>query len=98
MSGDSKWMVGFRSHEVGRVVQRFYLVDGSVDIAAAHRSASRMAELELGRHGRPTAPDVTRGVVQRVGPDVLGNICLSAAEPHVTTGREPEPSAEREAR
>lgn len=83
MSSDNKWMVGFRCRaEAGRVVDRFYLVDGAADSAGARRPAARMAELAsqcAGRRGGEL--HVQRVQVQRVILDLLGNVSLSAPMP-----------------
>ncbi|MEU5023710.1 hypothetical protein [Streptomyces milbemycinicus] len=80
---DNKWMVGFRRRSaVGVIVEHFYLVDGVADSAEARRAAARMAEVASERAGRCGGePDVQRVQVQRVIPDPLGRVSLSAPVP-----------------
>jgi hypothetical protein len=77
---NKKWMVGFRRHSaVGVIIEHFYLVDGAVDSTEARRAATRMAEAEpepAGRRGGEL--DIQRVQVQRVIPDLLGHVSLSA--------------------
>ncbi|WP_406470010.1 hypothetical protein [Streptomyces sp. NBC_01615] len=88
---DNKWMVGFRRRSaVGVIIEHFYLVDGIADSAEARRAAARMADFESGPAGRRGGElDVQRVQVQRVIPDLLGNVRLSAPVPAAM----PTPSA-----
>ncbi|ADI12687.1 hypothetical protein SBI_09569 [Streptomyces bingchenggensis BCW-1] len=76
-------MVGFRRRSaVGVIVEHFYLVDGAADSTEAHRAAARMAEFASEGAGRRAGePDVQRVQVQRVIPDPLGRVRLSAPVP-----------------
>lgn len=78
MNGESKWMVGFRSEEAGRLIERFYLVENAATGAEACRTAIRMATCaSTGAGNAGFGPDIRRVQVQRVAPDLLGNFSLS---------------------
>ncbi|MGY0064033.1 hypothetical protein ACWY4P_47590 [Streptomyces sp. LZ34] len=84
-------MVGFRRRSaVGVIIEHFYLVNGVADSAEARRAAARMAEFASEPAGRRGGElDVQRVQVQRVIPDLLGRVSLSAPVPAAM----PTPSA-----
>ncbi|MFD8424898.1 hypothetical protein [Streptomyces sp. NPDC059466] len=85
MSGDDRWMVGFRFRREARgTVDHFYLLHGTAGSTGARRAAARMTGLASERAGRRGCRvEVERVQIQQVVTDLLGHVGLSAPIPGV---------------